>query len=241
MVLNQIRARFGKALMEAIGTFVLLLTIQLAVHSPSNSDKAPMSIGLVLMVLVYAGAPISGAHYNPAVTLALTLTGRGCFHAHGLIVYWIFQYAGAIAGAAVGNALIPDNDEAANIAVDSHVTVWQALGGELVFTTLLCLVVLCTATHSKVENNGYFGAAIGLTVTAGAVAAGPWSGGAFNPAVSLGLGIVAMDLGSGYNFVTALVNLLGGVVAAALFYLVAPDQYDPTQGQYEPIAGGVAA
>ncbi|KAL7557922.1 hypothetical protein ACA910_022532 [Epithemia clementina (nom. ined.)] len=215
------RESYGKGIMEAVGTFVLLLTIQLSVDAHSNSDKAPMAIGLVLMVMVYAGAPISGAHYNPAVSLAVTLRGKQPMGE--MVTYWFFQLLGGTLGAWLGAYLSGDYS---NIGVGKDFTVRQAFVAEVCFAFVLCFVVLCTATHSKTAGNGYFGAAIGLTVTAGAVAVGQQSGAAFNPAVALGLSIAKGFESFGYCLGTALADLLGGVLAALCFYVVAPDQFD---------------
>ena len=76
--MNDFRGKFGKATMELVGTFILVFSIQLAV---SAGKMAPVSIGLALMAAVYAGGPISGAHYNPAVSLAVFLRGKSTLHA----------------------------------------------------------------------------------------------------------------------------------------------------------------
>lgn len=228
MVSEGFREKMGVALMEAIGTFVLLLTIQLSVDAPSSA-QAPMAIGLALMVMVYAGAPISGAHYNPAVSLAVW--ARGKLSLHVMFIYWTFQVLGGILGAWLGG-IISGVDS--NIGVGKNFTVVQAYLAEVCFAFVLCFVVLATATHSKVAGNGYYGACIGLTVTAGAVAVGQQSGAAFNPAVALGLSIAAGFSSFGYCLGTALVDLVGGLLAALCFYLVAPDQFGES-AQYEPV------
>ena len=227
-MLEDFRKTFGKAIMEAIGTFVLLLTIQLSVDAPS-SDKAPMAIGLALMVIIYAGAPISGAHYNPAVSLAVTLRGKQAWGE--MITYWIFQLVGGTFGAWLG-AII--SGTYSNIGVGKNFTIAQAFLAEVCYAFVLCFVVLGTATNSKAAGNGYFGAAIGLTVTAGAVAVGQQSGAAFNPAVALGLSIAKGFASFGYCLGTALADLIGGAIAAAAFYMVAPDQFDAS-GEYESV------
>src|SRR3954471_5602982 len=82
-----------KLAVEAIGTFFLVLTIGMVVLDPGASPFAPLAIGAVLMVMVYAGGHISGAHYNPAVTLAVWL--RGACTVHEAIGYWVFQFVSA--------------------------------------------------------------------------------------------------------------------------------------------------
>lgn len=223
------RKTFGKPLMEAIGTFVLLLTIQLTVDAPS-SDKAPMAIGIALMVIIYAGAPISGSHFNPAVSLAVMLRGKQ--EIGEMILYWIFQLLGGTFGAWLG-AII--SGSYSNIGVGKNFTLLQAFLAEICYAFVLCFVVLGTATHSKASGNGYYGAAIGLTVTAGAVAVGQQSGAAFNPAVALGLSMAKGFASFGYCLGTALADLLGGALAAGAFYMVAPDQFD-SSGEYETVS-----
>ena len=100
----------------------------------------------------------------------------------------------------------------------------QALLAEVIWTFVLCFVVLGVATNSATEGNSFFGAAIGLTVTAGAFAVGGISGGAFNPAVALGLSFVAHLSNISYSSFVALANLLGATLAAAIFYIVAPPE-----------------
>mmetsp|Transcript_8405 Transcript_8405/g.13137 ORF Transcript_8405/g.13137 Transcript_8405/m.13137 type:complete len:229 (+) Transcript_8405:23-709(+) len=228
-MLEDFRKAFGKPLMEAIGTFVLLLTIQLSVDAPS-ADKAPMAIGVVLMVMIYAGAPISGAHYNPAVSLALWLRGKQTVGE--MLIYWIFQLAGGTFGAWLGGII---SGTYSYIGVGKNFTLTQALLAEICFAFVLCFVVLGTATHSKAAGNGYYGAAIGLTVTAGAVSVGQQSGAAFNPAVALGLSMAGDFERFGYCCATALADLFGGALAAGVFYMVAPDQFD-ISGEYESVA-----
>ena len=152
-MLEDFRKTFGKAIMEAIGTFVLLLTIQLSVDAPS-ADKAPMAIGLALMVAIYAGGPISGAHYNPAVSLAVMLRGKQ--EVPEMFLYWLFQLIGGTFGAWLGAFI---SGTYSNIGVGKEFTVTQALVAEICYAFVLCFVVLGTATHSKAAGNGYFGAA----------------------------------------------------------------------------------
>src|SRR5713226_258825 len=84
-------------LTEFIGTFFLVFTIGLTVTS--GSPLAPLAIGISLMVMVYMGGHVSGAHYNPAVSLAVLM--RGKMAAKDLIPYWFAQVLGAVTAAAV--------------------------------------------------------------------------------------------------------------------------------------------
>src|SRR5471030_3271354 len=89
-----------KYLVEFIGTFFLVLTIGMTVIDPVVAvGFAPLAIGAALMVMIYAGGHVSGAHYNPAVTLAVWLRGR-CATAD-VIPYWVSQILGALAAAAL--------------------------------------------------------------------------------------------------------------------------------------------
>ena len=214
----------GKAIMELVGTAVLVLTIQLAVSS--GSDLAPAAIGLGLMVIVYAGAPISGAHYNPAVSLAIML--RGKMDVPAMIIYWIAQLLGGWLGAVVGGTIAGGSYNV--VSAGAGVTATQAFEAEIVFTFILCFVVLGVATNSAAANNSYFGAAIGLTVTAGAISVGGISGGAFNPAVALGLAAGAGGTSLMYALVTSGANLIGGLLAAIIFRLTALSEFESSGG-----------
>uniref|UniRef100_A0A6U0J7A6 Aquaporin n=1 Tax=Minutocellus polymorphus TaxID=265543 RepID=A0A6U0J7A6_9STRA len=223
--MQDFRRKFGKATMELVGTFILLFTIQLAVSSAGK--MAPVPIGLALMSAVYAGGPISGAHYNPAVSLAVFLRGKSTLHE--MLIYWAFQIAGGFVGACLGGIVGGDHAVA---SVGNGYFLGQALLAEVIWTFVLCFVVLGVATNSATEGNSFFGAAIGLTVTAGAFSIGGISGGAFNPAVALSLSFAKHLSNIPYSGFVALANLLGGALAAAIFYFVAP----PEEFTYDRIA-----
>lgn len=192
-----------KLVVEAIGTFFLILTIGLTVLGGAGA-LAPLAIGSVLMVMVYAGGHISGAHYNPAVTVAVRLR-RLATNAE-LGGYWVAQLVAAVVASIVVRSLLPENVDI--VAGDPDML--DVIVAEFLFTFALAWVVLNVATAPGTKGNSYFGLAIGFTVTAGAYAVGAVSGGAFNPAVTLGvllLGIIEAD--------TALVMVITQLVAAA--------------------------
>ena len=208
-----------RLLTEFIGTFFLVLTIGLTVLI--GTDFAPVAIGSVLMVMVYMGGPISGAHYNPAVTLGAWM--RGALPARDVGPYMLAQVAGAIAAALVAFAIFGRTLVVAP-AADTSLLAFFLL--ELLFTFALVLVVLNVATVEATAGNSYYGLAIGFTVLAGAFAAGPISGGAFNPAVALGPILVDAVLGEGDALAGLWVYLVacfaGGALAALVFRLQHP-------------------
>jgi aquaporin Z len=188
---------------EAIGTFFLVFTIGASVRS--GSSLAPLAIGAVLMVMIYAGGHISGGHYNPAVTLAVLVRRR--IDLRNAIGYWIAQVGAGLLAAAAVDAVRPGH---ANPLTLSGFAVVAAFVAELLFTFALCFVVLNVATSKDHPHNSFYGLAIGFTVLAGAVAVGGISGGAFNPAVVLGG--AAMDM---FALPTLWVYLVAQLVAGA--------------------------
>jgi aquaporin Z len=198
-----------KIVVEGIGTFFLMLTIGQVVLPPDSGALGPMAIGAVLMAMIYAGGHISGAHYNPAVTIAVFIRGKATIHE--LIGYIVLQVVAASAAALIvlwlkGGAplTLPDLEIA------------QVMAVEFLFTFALAYVVLNVATVPGVDGNSYYGAAIAFTVIAGAYAVGPVSGGAFNPAVSVGT-MVMGGIGGLDVVVYLIAQLLGGAAAGVLF------------------------
>ncbi|MEK7331004.1 MAG: MIP/aquaporin family protein [Candidatus Eisenbacteria bacterium] len=200
-------------LTEFIGTFFLVLTIGLTVLG--GTPLAPLAIGASLMIMVYMGGHVSGGHYNPAVTLAVTLRGR--LAAKQALPYMLAQLAGALA-AALATRLVMGRTFAP--APAEQASTLGALLVELLYTFALCLVVLNAATSSRTQGNSFYGLAIGFTIVVAAFAGGPISGGAFNPAVGVGPTVVNAMLGSGsfqHLWLYVVGPLLGGVMAAAVF------------------------
>jgi aquaporin Z len=168
------------------------------------------------MIMIFMGGHISGAHYNPAVSLAAML--RGALPARELIPYWIAQIAGGIIAAFLGNFIAGGS---VAIAPGTDVNVAAALLVEIFYTFALALVVLNVATAKGTAGNSFYGLAIGFTVVAGAIAGGSISGGAFNPAVgiALSLGALADNTGGGWLWLYIVGPLLGGALAAYVFKL----------------------
>src|SRR5258708_4657829 len=204
-----------KYLAEFIGTFFLVFTIGMTVVAPGAGNLAPLAIGCSLMVMVYSCGHLSGAHFNPVVTLAVWLRGK-CATAD-VAPYLGMQLAGSVVAsfavkalktglvtkaAAMGGAMTPE--------------ILPALLAEFLFTFALAWVILNVATAKGTSGNSFYGAAIGLTVTAGAYAVGGISGAVFNPAVAVGvclMGVIAW--GSLWIYLVAC--FAGAAVAAAAF------------------------
>jgi aquaporin Z len=202
-----------KLVTESIGTFFLVLTVCLSVTL--QAPLAAIAIGSSLMIMVYMGGHISGGHYNPAVTLAVYL--RGKLPVGDVLPYWGAQLAGAILAALAARYITASGFAPSPAATASMPA---ALLTEILYTFALALVVLHTATVQATSGNSYFGLAIGFTVVVGAVAGGPVSGGAFNPAVGTGPILVnAMTAGGSLSNLWLYIvgPLLGGGLAAFAF------------------------
>lgn len=204
----------NKFIVECIGTFFLVLTIGLTVIPGSAGVIAPLAIGSVLMVLVYAGGHISGAHYNPAVTLAVLIRGK-CTMAD-VPVYLTAQILGAVAGALTAQFLVGSGTAAGAIDVT------KSLIAEFLFTFALAYVVLNVATSKGTSGNSFYGLAIGFVVMAGAFSVGGISGGAFNPAVAIAAPLMGlMDWNNIWIHISA--DFAGGALAAVVFNILNPD------------------
>ncbi|WP_116112000.1 MIP/aquaporin family protein [Austwickia chelonae] len=200
---------------EMLGTFFLTLTVGCTVLT--QNPLAPLAIGAVLMVMVFAGGHVSGAHFNPAVTLAVTM--RGGQASTKLPSYWACQLLGGALGAFTA-AMLTGQHPTAKAASNMP----AALIAEFLFTLALCWVVLNVATSKDHPDNSFYGLAIGFTVLVGAVAVGDISGGVFNPAVGLGAGIMGLLTWEALPL-WALIQLVAGACAALLFRATSPQDH----------------
>lgn len=209
----------NKYVVEFIGTFFLVFTIGNVVIGTSGpaAALAPLAIGAALMAMIFAGGHISGAHYNPAVTLAVFL--RGKCPAADIVPYIVSQCLGAII-ASIGVIFLKGPEAMATVSpLEISGILPQVLMAEFLFTFALCFVILNVATSDGTANNSFYGFAIGFTVMAGAFAVGGISGGVFNPAVAIGISV--LKLSAWPNIWAYLVaNFSAGAVAAAVYKFV---------------------
>lgn len=199
----------NKYITELIGTLFLVMGAALG---------GAIGASLVLMIMVYAGGHVSGAHYNPAVTLSVWM--RGKIEMKDAVMYWIFQLAGAVIAALVVAYLFGYEGGGNCVIAEDGAT--KGIVAELLGTFALAYVVLNVATAKETNGNSFYGLAIGGTVLAMATVLGKFSGGAFNPAVAVGLciqGSFCWDQIWMY-FVGA---LGGGALAAIIFSFINPD------------------
>ena len=203
----------NKYLFEGIGAFFLVFVIGLTVNA--GLIFAPIVIGGVLALMIYAGGHVSGAHYNPAVTLGVWL--RGAIKGKEVLPYWAAQLVGAIVASF---AVYFFTGKVLHVAPGNGVTDVVAFLGELIFTFALVFVVLETATNKATAGNSFYGLAIGGTVMVGAWSMGAISGGAFNPAVGIAPAFVEIVTGhpfAGAVWIYLVAPLLGGALAAGVF------------------------
>ena len=182
-----------RALMEAIGAFAIVFAGCGAVVADATSDGSlggvgiSLVFGLIVMVMIYAGGHLSGAHYNPAVTVAFAL-GRH-FPPREAVTYVAAQLSGGIAGALLLLAAWPEAPGDLGATVPS-VGVGAALLYEVVLTAFLMFVITAVATDTRAAGAAA-AIAIGGTVALDALFGGPVTGASMNPARSLGPALAA--------------------------------------------------
>lgn len=196
----------SKLTAEFIGTFALVFfgcgSIML------GSSSVPLIFGMVVATMIYTVGHISGAHFNPAVTLAFAATRH--FPARQIIPYWLAQYAGGIAAAAALSFLFPNPDSfgATTPAVSGGI----AFAWELLLSFFLMFVIMAVATDTRAEGM-MAGIAIGSIVALAAFVGGPFSGASMNPARTLAPALFSARSEGWWIYATApfLGTLLGAI------------------------------
>jgi aquaporin Z len=203
-----------KLVVEFIGTFFLVFTVGMAVANAGA--LAPIAIGSVLMVMIFAGGHISGGHYNPAVSTAVFL--RGKMASNEFVAYVITQIVAGIVAALIVIVLDFDFDESLQLAGAGKMLIVEFL-----FTFALAYVVLNVATAAGTEGNSFYGLAIGFTLLVGVFAVGSVSGGALNPAVAIGAMVMGLFAWSDI-WIYLLACFAGGAAAAVAFVYTQPGE-----------------
>jgi len=204
---------------EFIGTYLLVLTVGCNVISGSPV-WAGTSIGCVLMVAIYALGSVSGANFNPAVSVALGFSEAMKWDQ--VARYCAVQVvAGILAALTYGLAF----RKVFNLAPSPGFGWWEAMLAEVLYTFMLCFVVLNVCVAKNNRKNNIYGLAIGFVVIAGAYGAGAVSGGCFNPAVALGIDVSSAGLGFGWGLAYTVYELFGACLAAAAFRVIRTENF----------------
>lgn len=201
-------------LAEFIGTFALVFcgTGAIIINEQSgviSHAGIAITFGLIVMVMIYAVGNISGAHFNPAVTIAFTVAKK--FPLNQLSQYILAQVGGALLASLTLKFLFPEN-----ILLGTTMpagSVMQSFVLEIILTFFLMFVIINVAHGSK-EQGMFAGLAIGSTVLLDAMFAGPISGASMNPARSLAPAIVSGTLHHVWIYLTA--PGIGAIIAVLL-------------------------
>jgi len=213
----------AKYVSEFVGTFLLVFTVGCNVLTGSGVWAAT-SIACVLMVSIYALGGVSGANFNPAVSLALGLSNKLPWKDVG--IYCAVQLVAGITAGFCYSLMLQDTF---NLAPSAGFGALEAGLAEVLYTFMLCFVVLnvaCSQAHAG--KNQFYGLAIGFVIVAGGYGGGHISGGCFNPAVAFGIDVSSAGLGFGWCFAYMGFEIVGAALAAGLFRVCRPEDFDDT-------------
>lgn len=212
-----------KLVAEILGTYALVFCGTGAIiinHETAGAITHPgiaFTFGLIVMVMIYALGPVSGAHLNPAVTIAFTVAKR--FPLKEVVPYIMSQSVGAFLASLTLRFLFPANEFlGSTLPAGSEM---QSFVLELLLTFFLMLVIIQVATGSK-EQGMFAGLAIGSTVLLEAMFAGPICGASMNPTRSLAPALVSGHLEHLWIYLSA--PIVGATLAVGVWWFFNEEQ-----------------
>ena len=221
--MRELRQMASKMTAEFLGTFIIVFmgcgSIMVVERFPGSLSPSaiPMIFGLTVAAMIYAVGHISGAHFNPAVTLAFAL-GRHFPRRH-VVLYWLAQFGGAVAASALLSITLPHGTGFG--ATVSPLGNFDAFVWEALLTFIMMFVVIAVATDTRAVGT-MAGAAIGAIITVEAFVAGPVTGASMNPARSLAPALFQGQLATWWVY--ALGPAVGAVAAVFVYNAIRQDQ-----------------
>ncbi|GHO48872.1 aquaporin [Ktedonospora formicarum] len=216
--LKRMSVRLSAYLAEGLGTFALVFAGCGAIMSDTLSHGVithvgvSLVFGLIITVMIYAFAHMSGAHFNPAVTLAFVIAHH--FPLRRLLGYWVAQLTGAVLAAMCLRFLLGDVAFLGTTLPMGTGGAWQSFGLEALLTMFLMIVIMAMATDTRAIGQAA-ALAIGATVGLEALFAGPICGASMNPARSLGPALISGTWTAQWVYV---LGPMLGAVAGAIIY-----------------------
>lgn len=208
--INKMNTR--KLIVEFIGTFFLMLFLTMLIKSGKVTGFEGLAIASTYIAMIYANKSISGAHFNPAVSLAFFI--RGIMTINETVAYIGAQLVGAIFAVFSADAML-QGIATSNDNLPIRIDPIPSFLAEFFGTFAVVYVVLSVLASKRTENNGYSGLAVGLMFLASYYALGAVSGGAFNPAIAIGY-----CLGNIAEWSTSWTYFLGETIAAAIAAII---------------------
>ena len=212
---------YQKCLAEFIGTFAILFfgcgSIMVSQKFGTiSADSIPLIFGAVVATMIYTVGHISGAHFNPAVTLAFAATRH--FPIKQVIPYWLAQFLGAIAAIAILSVIMPESISYG--ATIPHIEIVPSFIWEVLLTAFLMFVIIAVATDTRAEGV-MAGIAIGTIVALGSFLGGSLTGASMNPARSLAPALFQGTVNSLWIYLTA--PFIGAIIGAVVYQIIRCD------------------
>jgi len=227
---TSIRKAISRYASEFSGTFILIASIKLILGSKESSPVAALAIGFTLMVIVYLHGHNSLGMFNPSVLIAHVTRNKLL---HGippniieLTMYLLAQFSGAILGGLFIAFLFDQKYADVHTSVTPGTRPFEALCAEFMFTTILVMANMHCAANKDTAGNQFYGLAIGGVLFVSAVAIGPMTGSAINPAVWVGTVSSASVSGvprTTHCWIYWVAHILAGVYSGLYFTFVHPD------------------